>query len=795
MSARPPHNLPAALTRLIGRERDVAAVGDVLVNDGARLVTLTGIGGSGKTRLALGVGDHLLASFPGGVWFVPLDSISDEDLVPQAIAEPLGLTESGGQSLLTAVTNLLRREDALLILDNCEHLIEATASITLQLLSDCPDLRVLATSREPLQIAGERRYPVDPLQVPDPTGIALSEELMWFPAIRLFVDRAQSVVPGFQLTQENAADVVSICTRLEGIPLAIELAAARTQSLTCGEILKYLEDGSGLLRGTQRDRPRRQQTLAATLDWSYDLLTPEEQAVFRSLSVFADGCELAAIATIVSGQTPSGESDTATGEILDILSQLVDRSLVTVHQSRNSSRYRLLEPVRQYTSRLLKEAGAYPVARAAHAEYFLAFAETAAVGLQGARQDEWITQLYEEEDNMRLALRWFEENNQAVSLMRLTIALFYFWEFAARLAEGRGWLQAAIDAASDVPDMVPPERAARAMRNAGRLAYMQRDVRSAEDLFEQSLHVSRESHDRVGIAASLTGLSLVSGTEQDHDRAESCSDQAVALARELGNQPLLAFSLLASGKAAYERGDLQASRVQLGEALSLYQTVGDRRQRAVVTALLGASELDARDYDSAAGHLGQALAIHHRNGDRWFVIYTLINIARLLAENGQQARASTVLGAVRGLERDLGEVVAPIGARVVEQLVKTLELALDRDEIDRAVAEGATLPCDEAVALALEATERLELSSDAPPVTDEPETHGVERLTRREREVAALVALGYSDRQIAEELFISPATVGVHVHHILGKLQIRSRWQVAERVGQQNSPDTTIGNR
>ena len=432
---RPPDNLPLQLTSFVGREREMAQVRELLEDN--RLLTFTGPGGSGKTRLALVVASGLGRGFEDGVWLVELASLSDPELVPQAVASVLGVRETPGTPLVDSLRIHLGSRGVLLVLDNCEHLVEACASLAEALLHSCPNLRILATSREALGVSGETIFAIPPLSLPDPRRLPALESLPRYEATRLFVERAKAARHGFSLTEGNAMAVAQVCYRLDGIPLAIELAAARIRVLSAEQISSRLDDSFRLLTGGGRSALAHQRTLRTAMDWSHELLSEEEQAMLRRLSVFAGGFTLEAAETVGTGEGIEGD------EILDLLASLVDKSLVLVDQQ-EEIRYRLLETVRQYGREKLEESGEAERVRRRHANYYLALAEEAERGLSGSDQAPWLARLETEHDNLRAALRWSLGGGEAEPGLGLAAALWSFWYTRGHLSEGRRWLESAV---------------------------------------------------------------------------------------------------------------------------------------------------------------------------------------------------------------------------------------------------------------------------------------------------------------------------------------------------------------
>src|ERR671916_378267 len=473
---RPPNNLPLELSSFVGREKELTEVERLLEHN--RLVTLTGSGGCGKTRLALAAAGELVEGFEDGVWMVELASLADPSLVPQAVASTLGVREQPGRLPTETLSDYLGSRNVLLVLDNCEHLIGACAELAEALLHSCPNLRVLATSREALGITGEVAWPVPSLSLPDLRRLPEVESLARYEAARLFLERTAAVNPTFALTEQNAVAVDQICYRLDGIPLAIELAAARAKVLSVEQIAERLDDSFGLLSAGGRTAMPRHRTLHATMDWSHELLSLEERALFRRLSVFAGGFTLEAAESVCAGA--GLERD----EVLDLLSHLVDKSLVIMREESGEARYRLLETVRQYAREKLSESGEAEQASERHAGYYLALAEEAEPELKGAGQVAWLEQLEREHDNLRAAMRWLLGRGELEEAARLGWALWLFWGIRAHFAEGRRSMEQALSAEGSAG----LTEAARAMALfvAGMMANYQGAHGSAEPLVEVS---------------------------------------------------------------------------------------------------------------------------------------------------------------------------------------------------------------------------------------------------------------------------------------------------------------------
>lgn len=558
------HNLSTARTSFVGRERELTEVKRLLAM--TDLLTLTGAGGSGKTRLALQVATELVGAYPDGVWFVGLASLSDGELVPQAVAEALGVREQPGRHITEILAEGLCTRRMLLVLDNCEHLLDAAARLVDRLLDSCPHLRVLATSREPLGVAGEANWPVPSLSLPEPGRPLTVEELEGYEAARLFVERVLYRPAAFAVTPENAECVAQICRQLDGIPLAIELAAARVGVLTVEQISHRLEDSLKLLTGGGRTAAPRQRTLRSSLDWSHELLSTPEKTLFGRLSVFAGGWTLEAAESVGAGGVVEE------GEVLDLISRLVDKSLVVAEtMTGNASRYRLQEPVRQYAREKLAESGeSDAVRRRRHAEHYLALAEKAEPELMGERHEMWLERLETEHENLRAALSYAVETGETETALRLAGALGGFWHMRGHLFEGRRWLEAAL-AEKTGPESVR----GRALSRAAYLEWEQGEYERSISLSEENLALSRSTGDKAGAALALYNLGNAMLHCEEHAKAEAVLEEAVMLQRELKDESGLARALHCLGLTVMARGDFGRAEALYEEGLALSRKMGD----------------------------------------------------------------------------------------------------------------------------------------------------------------------------------------------------------------------------
>jgi predicted ATPase/DNA-binding SARP family transcriptional activator/DNA-binding CsgD family transcriptional regulator len=803
------HNLPARRTSFVGREREIVEIKRSLAM--TRLLTLTGVGGSGKTRLAVEVARDLVGAFPDGVWLVELAPLSDPDLVSQAIAQTLGVRESPGQPLIDTVVEALRPKNMLLILDNCEHLVEAAARVVDTLLAGCPKVRILAASREALSVVGEVGWPVPAFPVPDLESSFTVAELESFESARLFAERASEKRPGFALVPENVQPIAEICRRLEGMPLAIELAAARVRALSVGELSERLADSLKVLTGGARTQTPRQRSLKGTLDWSHDLLSGAERVLFRRLSVFAGGWTLEASEAVGSGE------DVEEGEILDLLSGLVDKSLVAAEPTAGGGvRYRMLEPVRQYALEKLRQDGEVEEVRRRHAAFFLALAEDAEPQLRGPEDVGWLERLEVEHDNIRATLTWSIEHSEGEIGLRLAAALWRFWDTKGHNGEGRGWLveTLAMDGRTPVPVR------AKALEGLGWMAYfqgdmaqaaaaaeeglelgvraeigdnlastlriilgftaeMQGDFERATELHEEALALSREAADRRAIADSLLGLGGVWSMRGDSKRAIELFEEGIVVAREAGDAVILAGLLLSLGYELLLAGDYDRGEALNEEAAALYLERGYKSGLEFALDNLGWAALLRGDRQEAKVKYRESLVLCQEVGDQLITVESLDGLACVSVAEGQTIRAAKLFGAAQALRETVSRRLEPRERALREPHLVVARSRLDEATWEAAWAEGRAMSMEQAIEYAL-----LEEKPTSPtsPTPKRPSTDESPLLTRREKEVAALVARGLSNREIAQEFHLSERTVHAHLRTILKKLGLRSREQVASRL-------------
>jgi predicted ATPase len=602
-----------------------------------------------------------------------LAAITDPDLVIPAIAQPLGVREIPGEPLLTTLQDYLQKKHALLLLDNFEHLTAAAPTIG-ALLAACPGVQLLATSREPLRIAGERELPVPPLALPtDHQARGLPPaQLLEYSAIQLFVDRAQAVKPDFSLSEAIAADVAAICRRLDGLPLAIELAAARIRILPPRQLLSRLEQRLTVLTGGSRDLPLRQQTLRAAIEWSHDLLDPDEQALFARLAVFSGGC------TLEAAEAVCGASSDFAIDVLDGLDSLTQKSLLRPEEGADGeSRFTMLETIREFGLERLDDSGDADGLRRVHADYYLALAEEAEPQLTSPDQIAWLNRLGAEHDNFRSSLGWLEQRGEGETRLRIASALWRFWWMRGHLSEGRGWLERALGDAGQWP----PALHANALSSVGILASSQGEYAQATALHQEALALRRKMGDQLGTTASLTELGILARLLGDIDRARTLHEQAFALWLEMGDERGMAGSLYELGLLAMAEGDYVAAAPLLHQSLDLCRKSGDATALSSVLESLGILAFYQDDYESAGKYYTESLALSRELGDSRMIAHSLANLGEVVHYQGDMNRAEAYYQEALTLLRELDEKRGTAFA-----LFQLGKVALSRNDCDRATS-------------------------------------------------------------------------------------------------------------
>jgi predicted ATPase len=621
-----PTNLPVSRTGFVGREKEAAAAKELLLRQDVRLVTVTGPGGIGKTRLAVEVASGVIERFPGGIHFVPLSPISDPSLIASVIVQTLGIGEAGGLSPLEILKKNLEHSlcaPMLFLLDNFEHLVQAAPTVA-ELLTMSPNLKILVTSRAALHVYGEHEFPVPPLALPHSRSMPSVEVLSQYPAVALFVQRAIAAKPDFELNRENASAVAEVCARLDGLPLAIELAAARVKVLSPSALLTRLASRLQLLTGGARDLPRRQQTLRAAMDWSYDLLNAAEQKLFRRLSVFVGGCSLEGIEAVCDTK---GDLNV---DLLDGMASMVDKSLLQqVERANGETRFVMLETIREYALEKLKASGEEALAKRAHAAYCLVLAEEEATEPSGAQGTGWLERFALEHDNFRAGLEWLTETGDAEWGLRLGTALFRFWEIREYLAEGRERLGRLLKLAGAA---APTKSRTRALFAAGVLAGEQGDYASAEKLISESQNIARELGDNTGVAVSLNALAVFARDRGNVATARALFEESLALWRELGDLQAVARALSNLANVVKLQGDYDRARSLYAECLSIFRGLGDRTGVAWSLNYQGDVARDQGDSAAARTLYEEGLAIFRDLGDRWGIAGTLADLGSLARE-------------------------------------------------------------------------------------------------------------------------------------------------------------------
>ena len=749
-------SLPKPLTSFIGREGELAQAKRLLAD--SYLVTLTGPGGSGKTRLCIALAAAVAGDYPDGVYFVPLAPVRDPGLVPSTIARSIGLQDARDRPLMEHLVSQLCGRQLLLVLDNFEHLL-AAAPIVTRLLEETSAVRILVSSRSSLRISGEQECPVPPLAVPGEEARPTAASLAACESVRLFAERAAAAVPGFAVDDESAPAIAHIARRLDGLPLAIELAAARVKLLPPEAILPRLEHSLGLLTGGRRDVPDRQQTLRATIAWSYDLLTDGARRLLAVCSVFAGGVSLEVIETVCDAAVDVGLP------VLDGVAELVDQSLLRQLPRPGPVRYVMLETIREYAAERLEAMPEAERVRRAHAAAFLALVETGGRPHAGLARKDWLQRVEVEQNNIRAALSWYRQHDLPVAL-RLAASMSAFWSLRGHHTEGRQRLD-------ELLSLVPGESIDRvsALNGAAWLAIDQGEYARAADLLGQSIALSHRLGDTVGEGIATLYLGRCKMSSLRIVEAAPEVERGVALMHEAGDRPAIACSMFYSGLAALLTGRLEASCDLFGRCAALAAELGLTPLGARARQMLGFPLLELGELAAARAAMAESFPEIMDVGDRWVIQIGLSGFIGLAAKTGRPRMALRLAGAADAY-RDVNEFSLPEPiAEMVDRWLAPARAQAGR-AADRLRADGRRLSPEEAVGLVL-ANEPDDASRLG------PRRGSSSALTRREAEVAALVARGLTNRDIAAQLFLSVRTVEVHVDHVLTKLGFRTRTQLA----------------
>ncbi|HEX2058122.1 MAG TPA: tetratricopeptide repeat protein [Actinomycetota bacterium] len=679
--------LPVHLTPFIGREVEVGEVATLLVAPDARLVTLSGPGGIGKSRLAFEVARAVADRFADGIAVVPLAAVADPPLVIPAIARALDVKESAERTLVENVRELLRHKEMLLVLDNFEHLLSA-AHVLAGILEACPRVKVLVTSRAVLFVRGELEYRVPPLALPADTANCTADGVRGFEAVRLFVERAQAADPSFELTDANATAVAEVCARLDGIPLAIELAAARTRLLGPDAILSRLAHRLQLLTGGPVDLPERQQTLRATLDWDYDLLEAEEQEVFRKLSVFSGGFTLAAAERVLGDPL----------EVFEIVDSLTSKSLLTqADEEAGETRFSMLRTLREYAREKLGDAGETAAVADAHGAFFLQLAEEAGPELRGPLQIRWLTVLDHEADNMRAALRHAAETGDSETELRLAAALGEYWEFRAHLSEG----QKALEDALAKGEAAPAALRAPCLEWAGVMARGQGEYKRAAAFVEKAISLYREIGDEAALSRALKQRGIIASERGDRETARSFYEQSLAIKQKIGDRRGIAEAQNNLGVLARLEGDLEEAIDYYEQALGYFRDAGDKKAIARILMNLGEARMERSEFAAAEAFITESLKLCREIGSDWDITDLLELMATVQNAFGNAEAAATLFGAGKALRDLLGAPLPEAEVAAYEERVAAVRAVLQPDDFDRAWREGRALSSDDAVQYAL----------------------------------------------------------------------------------------------
>lgn len=761
------HNGPAWLSHFIGREKEKAEAASLL--EQTRLLTLTGPGGCGKTRLSLELANEVCPRYRDGTWLVELADLLEPERIAQAAAASFGLLESSARSPMQRLIQHLHDKQALLVLDNCEHLIEACAQFVHALLAACPELTVLATSREPLHISGENTWVVPPLCLSDWKPGQPLEDLLKSEAVLLFVERASAVRPGFKITTDNAETVLRICEQVDGIPLAIELAAARVNALSVAEIARQMSETFHWLENSDRLAPLRQHTLASTVEWSHNLLTGEEQRLFRRLAVFIGGFDLPA-AEALGADEPHHKS-----RVVTLLSHLVEKSFVVRSEAGgDESRYRMLEIIRQFGVEKLVQAGEEQEIRGRHLRWYFDFASKSRVGVHVTDRGKWVNRVETELPNLRQALHWSIHEGSAYEQAHiLANRLGQFWQLRGYLREGLRWNETLLAHREGVSPTVLAETFDMASFFAQHLW----DFELGKKYMEEALTLWRETGNDDGIAWGLSMLGWIYERAGDYELAQRLADESMALYEKNHSHRHNRYGVyLLACDLAFIRGEYTIAEQHLKKSMDISQQVGDQMAYARRLTRLALIAMAKGSLNRAQRLLKQSLEANQNSGDRWNMAMILVAVVHLNTVQGRLKKAARCLGAVQVFLDWFGSSMWPLDQMIYEKDLQLVESGMSEPDFQAALAEGRQQGLD-----VEQASVFASAMLDDPTIQARGNAAQAEevRLTRREREIAALISQGMNNNEIARTLFLGVRTIEAHVTHILNKLDFSSRTQIA----------------
>lgn len=765
-------NLPEMNTPFIGRHEELAKIKRFL--EKTRLLTLTGVGGCGKTRLAQQAGAAALTTYQDGVWLVDLTAITDARLLPGSILTALAMSEEADRSPTETLAHTLEAKHLLLILDNCEHLLPACRQFVQGLLKACPKLSILATSRQRLKIEGETSWPVPSMITPDPEHLPAFNRLLVYDAIRFFVEWAKTYRSGFDLTPQNALSIVQLCTQLDGIPLAIELAASLIRVATTQQILSRLDDRLALLRGRLQEPPTRHQTLRAAIDWSYDLLTTQEQQLFQRLSVFAGGWTLEASEHICAGEGVSAS------DILYLLAQLEEKSLLLVEQQSDQIRYRLPETLRQYSAEKLRETGQADHLRLRHLNWYLALVEAAEAQLATSEQKDWLERLERERHNIQAALHWAQRSGELEAAFRMGGALWQFWYHAGHIREGYHQCQELVSLVNAHQTHIAASVRAKALYGAGVIAWAYGNYDRAEQIGEQSLALYRGLNDLANSAQALYIMGLAARDAGHWAQAEDFSRESFECFQAAKDTRGMALALHNLGNTLRDQGCYEQATTLYTQSLELAQAGGFQQEAAIAQYYLGVTACLQGHARLAAERLILSLQGFRGLGLLWGIAQCIEGLAAAALMQGATPLSARLFGAGEVLREGTSSPMAAAGMRTNTFLVALAQKHAEEPAWHTELARGRTQPLEASL------DEARSVASLAGSLHSRPKSKTVRRhrpvLSHREQHIVDFIAAGQTNSQIAQSLAIAKRTVDTHVSRILKKLQVHSRTEIASWV-------------